>query len=401
MNLLFLAPHPFYQERGTPIAVRLMLESLTSEFKDLKIDLVTYHEGENVAIKNVEYHRVPCFNNLSGIRAGISIKKLFCDVLMFYVIVKLLFKNGIRHYRAIHAVEESVFFALILKFIFKIPYIYDMDSLLSLQTIEKWKKLNFLSSFFIWLENIAIKQSDLVIAVCQALYDSAQKAGAKNILLLRDVPPQYLPFIQPSSQQVILRDSLEIDPEDKILTYIGNLEIYQGIDLLLDGFNLAFNEALKLNRLMPKISLVIIGGPNTAIEAYKRKISSFSPSVLKKIFFIGPKPLGDIEHYLNESDILVSPRILGNNTPMKIYGFLASGKPVIATNISSHTEILNDQNSILIDPTAENLCDALLEIDNNFENKSEIGRRAKLECEEMYSLQSYQEKVGSTELLRG
>ena len=401
MNLLFLAPHPFYQERGTPIAVRLMLESLTSEFKDLKIDLVTYHEGENVPIKNVEYHRVPCFNNLSGIRAGISIKKLFCDVLMFYVIVKLLFKNGIRHYRAIHAVEESVFFALVLKFIFKIPYIYDMDSLLSLQTIEKWKKLNFLSSFFIWLENIAIKQSDLVIAVCQALYDSAQKAGAKNILLLRDVPPQYLPFIQPSSQQVILRDSLEIDPEDKILTYIGNLEIYQGIDLLLDGFNLAFNEALKLNRLMPKISLVIIGGPNTAIEAYKRKISSFSPSVLKKIFFIGPKPLGDIEHYLNESDILVSPRILGNNTPMKIYGFLASGKPVIATNISSHTEILNDQNSILIDPKAENLCDALLEIDNNFENKSEIGRRAKLECEEMYSLQSYQEKVGSTELLRG
>jgi len=47
MRILFLAPHPFYQDRGTPIAVNLMLQALSERGEE--VDVLTYHEGRNVS----------------------------------------------------------------------------------------------------------------------------------------------------------------------------------------------------------------------------------------------------------------------------------------------------------------------------------------------------------------
>jgi hypothetical protein len=48
VKILVLAPHPFFQARGTPLAVRRVLEFLSS--RGHQIDLLTFHEGENVEI---------------------------------------------------------------------------------------------------------------------------------------------------------------------------------------------------------------------------------------------------------------------------------------------------------------------------------------------------------------
>ena len=47
MNVLLLAPQPFYRERGTPIAVRLLAETLCS--LGHAVDLLVYHEGEDIS----------------------------------------------------------------------------------------------------------------------------------------------------------------------------------------------------------------------------------------------------------------------------------------------------------------------------------------------------------------
>src|SRR5690606_25954218 len=57
MKILFLAPQPFFQERGTPIAVRLAVEVLGGRKGD-SIDLLTYHEGSDVPLKNVRHLRI-------------------------------------------------------------------------------------------------------------------------------------------------------------------------------------------------------------------------------------------------------------------------------------------------------------------------------------------------------
>ena len=46
MQVLVLAPQPFYQDRGTPIAVNMVLQALSE--RGAHVDLVTYHEGRDI-----------------------------------------------------------------------------------------------------------------------------------------------------------------------------------------------------------------------------------------------------------------------------------------------------------------------------------------------------------------
>ncbi len=72
-DVLILAPQPFYQERGTPIAVRLLTEELAEA--GYKVDLLTYHEGLPFAYKGVTLHRTCGLPGLKGLKPGFSLKK--------------------------------------------------------------------------------------------------------------------------------------------------------------------------------------------------------------------------------------------------------------------------------------------------------------------------------------
>ena len=78
MKILLLAPHPFYQERGTPIAVNLLLKAL-SERGD-KIDVLTYHIGADTVHANVAIHRIARIPFVKSVRPGFSFKKIVCDI---------------------------------------------------------------------------------------------------------------------------------------------------------------------------------------------------------------------------------------------------------------------------------------------------------------------------------
>src|SRR5690606_28114812 len=123
MRILMLAPHAFYVDRGTPIDVDLLLRIL-SERGDI-VDAVVYPEGEDRRYPNVTLHRpwAPRWARKTG--PGFSLKKLVCDVFLFFRALRLLREN---RYDVIHAGEEAIFFALLFKRLFGVPCIYDMDS---------------------------------------------------------------------------------------------------------------------------------------------------------------------------------------------------------------------------------------------------------------------------------
>jgi hypothetical protein len=98
VKILLLAPHPFYQARGTPIAVKSVLEFL-SERGD-SVDVLTYSEGADVEIPNCRVHRIPRVPGLRNIRAGFSFKKVICDVLMVAACLGMMRRT---RYDLIHA----------------------------------------------------------------------------------------------------------------------------------------------------------------------------------------------------------------------------------------------------------------------------------------------------------
>ena len=57
--------------------------------------------------------------------------------------------------------------------------------------------------------------------------------------------------------------------------------------------------------------------------------------------------------------VLVSPRLQGTNTPLKIYEQLASGKPLVATRIWSHTQVLSEAVCFLAELEAASMATAI------------------------------------------
>ncbi len=182
MDILLLAPHPFYQKRGTPIAVDLVLKVL-SERGD-QVDVITYHEGSNIDYTNVTIHRTPALPFIRNIRPGFSCKKVVCDFFMFFEVIRLVSK---KHYHLIHAGEEAVFIGLVMKIFFKIPYVYDMDSSLVQQIIDKYPQINFLASILNFIEGIAVRNAKVVVAVCDALAADIQKYQPNKTVVIPDI----------------------------------------------------------------------------------------------------------------------------------------------------------------------------------------------------------------------
>jgi glycosyltransferase involved in cell wall biosynthesis len=385
MKLLFLAPQPFFQERGTPIAVRLALEVLTTRAGRTEIDLVTYHEGRDVPIPGVHNHRIRAPRWLRNIGPGISVKKLLCDLLFLLTVIRLVWRARREPYDLVHAVEESVFIALLLKVVIGVPYVYDMDSSLALQVAEKWWALAWCRPVLQQLEAMAIKGSVGVVPVCDALAAIADAHGSPRTFVLRDV--SLLDFESDEPSPIDLREELCIPPSGIVVLYVGNLERYQGVALLVDAFEV-------ITERYPDLHLVVIGGVAADVERCRaRKLRS---PHLVRAHFLGARPVAHLSRYMSQGDIVASPRLLGNNTPMKIYSYLHSGKAILATKIESHTQVLDGTVAELCDPTVEGMAAGLRRLVTDPDHRAALGRAAQERAERLYTFAVFRQRLTET-----
>jgi glycosyltransferase involved in cell wall biosynthesis len=342
VKILLLAPHPFFQQRGTPIAEKMLLEVLAS--RGHEIDVLTYHEGDDVAVPNCRIHRIPKLP-VGGIRPGFSLKKLACDGVMLWKCLRMV-RRG--RFDVVHAVEESAFMALLARRTFGTPYVYDMDSGLAQQMAGRFP---WFLRVFEWFEKRAVQGSLGTLAVCGSLESQARSwhpqglvACLEDVSLLApgDANGDASPGIHPP------------DWEDRpLVLYVGNLEPYQGIDLLLAAFARALAE-------VPDAKLAVVGGAPGHIAHYSRvaRLSGIGDSV----HFAGPRPVSELGACLRRATVLVSPRIEGSNTPMKVYSYLDSGRALLATRLPTHTQVLHDEIAFLADPDPESMGHGLVRL---------------------------------------
>ena len=387
MKILLLAPQPFFQERGTPIAIRLVLETLSKNLSNetgstSSIDLLVYNEGEDIEVPGVRIIRAPTPRWLRGVRPGISIKKLLCDIFFLCSAFKLLWRARRSQYAVVHAVEEAVFIAWLAKKLFGTPYVYDMDSSLSLQLTEKWWLFSPLLPILSFLEGLAVRGSLAVAPVCDALQIIAERHGSPHTVMLRDI--SLLPNEESIRTEVATVFGDRVDGARPVVLYVGNLERYQGIDLLLESFAL-------LHGHHTKPQLVVIGGTTSAIESYSFKVRSLGCE--ESVIFLGPRPVADLKAFLEHADILVSPRIKGNNTPMKVYSYLHSGTALVATDLPTHSQVLDSSISVLTPPSAEGFAAGIRELLENPARRAQIGKEARSRAEQLYTVQAFEQQL--------
>jgi len=225
MQILFLAPHPFYQDRGSPIAVAKLLEVVSA--RGDQIDMITFHGGRDVEYDNVTLYRTPDLLFLRNIRPGFSWKKVICDLFLLVIAFRLALR---KRYQIIYAVEESAYLALLIKSLLKIPYVYDMDSSLAEQIAEQYPVLRVILPILYWFEKIAVRNAKAVVPVCNVLAWDIKKYNPKKVVILHDVS------LLGDNEHYNEKKRLSLYGNNKVrLMYVGNLQEYQGIILLFES----------------------------------------------------------------------------------------------------------------------------------------------------------------------
>ena len=175
-------------------------------------------------------------------------------------------------------------------------------------------------------------------------------------------------------------------PRAVLFMYIGNLESYQGIDLLMDSMAL-------LHVQRPTDRLVIVGGADGHVATYRKRVARLGLNDVVELR--GPLPVAHLPELLREADVLVSPRIKGSNTPMKIYTYLDSGKPVVATRLFTHTQVLTDAVAMLAEPNPEAFAAAMATLAGDPAMRDALGTRGRELVRTTYSPDAFQRTLDS------
>jgi glycosyltransferase involved in cell wall biosynthesis len=135
----------------------------------------------------------------------------------------------------------------------------------------------------------------------------------------------------------------------------------------------------------------MVGGTPPQVEEARRDVAR--SGLDGRVVFTGQRPPSEMPRYLKISDVLASPRSSGTNTPLKIYSYLRAGKPIVATRLLTHTQVLDDDSAALAEPTPEAFADALLAIASDPERRRRLGAGARRLSEERYSYARYLERT--------
>lgn len=386
---LVVAPQPFFTPRGTPFSV--YYRTLVLAEQGAQIDLLTYGQGADVDLPSTRIVRIPDLKFLGHVPVGPSWKKLILDVFMVLWTIGLLARH--RH-AVVHAHEEAIFWCRFLRPFFRFKLVYDMHSSLPQQLSNfRFTKSRALIGLFKGLEDTCLRNADAVITICPDLRDYALSAGvdpARHFLIensifddvsMRATRPRE--GGQPRTEALSAQDVLGlVDSARPIVLYAGTFEAYQGIEVLIRAF-------VEVQRARPDAQLLLVGGTAEQVQAMQKLAAELHVAA----HFTGRVGKDVAMKCLAHAHVLMSPRLHGTNTPLKIYEQLASGKPLVATRIWSHTQVLSDLECVLVEPAPASMAAGILSLLESPALGKTLARAARDRYERDYARPIYEGKI--------
>jgi glycosyltransferase involved in cell wall biosynthesis len=267
----------------------------------------------------------------------------------------------------------------------RVPHLYDMHSSLPQQLSNfAFSRSRILKGMFLAMERFMIRRSRVVIVICPSLEETVKaiEPGAQTVLI-ENAPGSAGDEATPEAAAAV-RQSLHLDAATPMVLYTGTFEAYQGLDLLFAAMAI-------VRRKRPDARLVLAGG--RADQVIKAREQARSAGIEDVTMFAGERPASEIPAYLLASDLLVSPRSRGTNTPLKLYQYLRSGKAIVATRLLTHTQVLSDDTAILTGATPQAYAEGILAGLTDTVRAATLGRQARELAETKYSYDAYLEKT--------
>jgi glycosyltransferase involved in cell wall biosynthesis len=381
MKILMISPQPFFEPRGTPISVYQRLEALSA--LGYEIDLVTYHVGKDVELPNVRIHRVRKINMIQHVRVGPSRAKILLDVLVFCKAFTMLLKEK---YDVIHSHEEAAFFSMFLAWIFRTHHLYDMHSVLSNQlTNFDFGNIPIFVKVFELLERMVLKSCKAVITVGADLEEYVKQVDPTiHVVMIENIALHaYETHVTPAAVAE-LSEKLNLSGRLPIV-YTGTYERYQGLDMALECVDIVVKQ-------YPSVIFLFVGAKNQQAKEWTEKAKEMN--LQDHVLFLDVVPPEESMVFLAYAAVLISPRLNGTSTPLKIYSYLHAGKPIVATNIKSHTQVLDLNTAMLVAPDKDAFAEGIIRVLQDPELAQCLGTNALHYAQEKFNYQSYMSKVG-------
>ncbi|MGH8295642.1 MAG: glycosyltransferase [Steroidobacteraceae bacterium] len=346
MRILKIVPQAFYAPRGTPLSAYHRARELLA--RGHEVDILTYGVGEPPPGLSARLFRARGPHFCRTVPAGPSGRKIWLDLLLF---ASLLGRLCRQRYDALYAHEEAALLARVAGALFHIPYIYDMHSSLPLQITDwKFSRRPSVLAAFRWVERVCVSGACAVVAISPAVARAARRASPDALCVVLTNCFEPATGVQSADRDAIRRRH-GVGPQEKLIVYTGSFVALQALDLLLEAFS-------RVLASVPGARLLLVGG--TEAEIAPLRAAAERLGIGARVILERAHPQSEIPAYLVAADALVSPRVRGINPPGKLFSYLASGRPLVATDTLVHNELLTPECAILTQPDANGLADGLV-----------------------------------------
>jgi glycosyltransferase involved in cell wall biosynthesis len=342
---------------------------------------VTYPFGHDVNLPGLRIFRCARPPFVHSVRVGPSMAKVPLDLSLTFTALRRVLAD---RYDALHSHEEGGVIGVALSWLTGKPHLYDMHSSLPQQlTNFAFTRSRLVTAIVAWGERLMIRRSRAIIVICPQLAEVVREVEpAARPVLIENSPGSGDDAVPGSGAGV--RREFGLGLETPLVVYTGTFEAYQGLDLLFEAF-------AHVKRQTGAARLLLAGGQPDQIEDARRGTARLG--IDDVTVFAGHRKAEEIPAFLDAATALVSPRSTGINTPLKIYQYLRSGRPIVATRLLTHTQVLDDDVAILAEATPAAFGDGILRALADREGAAAIGRRARQLAETKYSYEAYLEKT--------
>jgi glycosyltransferase involved in cell wall biosynthesis len=313
---------------------------------------------------------------------GPSFAKIPLNLLLTFAVLRRLVTT---RYDVIHSHEEGGLIGVAAAAVFRLPHVYDMHSSLPQQLANfSFSRSRILVRLFQAIERLMIHGSRVVIVICPALEETVSHIDpARPVVVIENAPGSTEEPPTPD-RVVAVRRSLGLSATVPIVLYTGTFESYQGLDLL-------FLAMAHVRRSRPDARLVLVGGRLDQVVTAREQARA--AGVGDVTLFAGEQPADRIPAFLAACDVVVSPRSRGTNTPLKIYQYLRSERPIVATRLVMHTQVLTDDIARLTEASPRAFGDGILAALGDPAEARAMARRARELADARYSREAYLDRT--------
>ena len=326
LRILMLAPTPYFSDRGCH--VRIYEEARALILRGHEVRIVTYHLGRDMA--GIPTRRIPLVPWYRKLAAGPSWHKPYLDILLFFTAAA-----EVRRFRPdlLYAhLHEGAFLGIFLKMLFRIPLLFDCQGSLTTEIVDH----NFVRPgslpyrLFRLIEGFVNSRADLIL--------TSSGPAARDLRECWAVPEDRVRALmdgvdteefRPFEREEVKRE-LNLPAGVPVAVFLGVLNRYQGIDILLEVVKIIRDRGVPLHFL-------IMGFPH---DEYQRR--AVAEGLSERITFTGRIDYRDAARLLSAGDVALSPKVSLSEANGKLFNYMACGIPVLAFDTPVNREILGD-----------------------------------------------------------